>query len=563
MTKARDIADFKFENIVDTGTEGTKVASGTTAQRGSTTGQWRYNTDTGFFEGRNTDGTFSSLEPTPTIISSDTSEVDSQAGGNITIRVTGTNFVTGGTIKFRGSDATEITASTSSFINASTYDATIARSSFVNSKEPYDIRYISSTGLIATLDNVINVDSSPTWTTSSGSLGNVNEGSSVNLSVSATDADGDTIAYSETGGTVLSSAGFSLNSSTGAITGTAPSVSSDTTYSFNLRATANTKTVDRAFSFVVKDLYGLPSAYQTFVNGRTSGTVYYVSSSQGSDSNNGTSKSTPFQTLAKCAETVGNNDTVVLAPETFTLTGNHYGMGEGYYCISAYKGTGTTGITTEKTNVWFVGHPNKTKVITKDLGSQLRDHHFCMLSSSSGALGIIMERELFGGSSNFSNNYMYAIFKGNDGFQGSGSTSTAPYILNCVLKNASQSPTLSGDSADLGVNKFSWVYDNPLAKHYQISNSTIHNANQSSWDGSYNGQNNAVDASHLLLSGSYANESQVSLSSVESGQTLNTTNWHRNSQTASQTDTNNRGVYSGTYNWAGVSYPSTAFSGNW
>ena len=43
MTKARDIADFKFENIVDTGTAGTKVASGTTAQRGSTIGQFRFN----------------------------------------------------------------------------------------------------------------------------------------------------------------------------------------------------------------------------------------------------------------------------------------------------------------------------------------------------------------------------------------------------------------------------------------------------------------------------------------------------------------------------------------
>ena len=66
MTKARDIADFKFENIVDTGTEGTKVASGTTAQRGSTTGQWRYNTTTGFFEGRGA-SQFSTLEPTPTV----------------------------------------------------------------------------------------------------------------------------------------------------------------------------------------------------------------------------------------------------------------------------------------------------------------------------------------------------------------------------------------------------------------------------------------------------------------------------------------------------------------
>jgi hypothetical protein len=53
MTKARDIADFKFENITDIGTEGTRVASGTTAQRGSTAGQWRFNTTTGKFEGRN------------------------------------------------------------------------------------------------------------------------------------------------------------------------------------------------------------------------------------------------------------------------------------------------------------------------------------------------------------------------------------------------------------------------------------------------------------------------------------------------------------------------------
>ena len=50
MTKARDIADFKFENIVDTGTEGTKVATGTTGQRGSTQGQIRFNTTTGLAE---------------------------------------------------------------------------------------------------------------------------------------------------------------------------------------------------------------------------------------------------------------------------------------------------------------------------------------------------------------------------------------------------------------------------------------------------------------------------------------------------------------------------------
>jgi hypothetical protein len=65
MTKARDLSkllstangkiaganlDVSFENIADTGTEGTKVASGTTAQRGSTTGQLRFNTTTGLAE---------------------------------------------------------------------------------------------------------------------------------------------------------------------------------------------------------------------------------------------------------------------------------------------------------------------------------------------------------------------------------------------------------------------------------------------------------------------------------------------------------------------------------
>ena len=91
MTKARDIADFKFENITDTGTEGTKVATGTTAQRGSTTGQWRYNTTTGFFEGRNTNGTFSTLEPAPSIASTDVTEIDTDTGGNITI-IQGSSF---------------------------------------------------------------------------------------------------------------------------------------------------------------------------------------------------------------------------------------------------------------------------------------------------------------------------------------------------------------------------------------------------------------------------------------------------------------------------------------
>mgnify|MGYP001247956941 CR=1 FL=1 len=246
MTKARDIADFKFEDIVDTGTAGTKVASGTTAQRGSTTGQWRYNTTTGFFEGRNTDGSFSTLEPTPTIISTDVTDIDTQVSGNITIRVTGTNFTTGGTIKFIANDATEVTATTSTFVNSSNYDAVVARSSFTNAKEPYDVRFVSSSGLQATLDNHINVDSAPVWSTAAGSLGNVTVGESASKTVTATDADGDTIAYSKVSGGFPT--GMSLNTSTGVISGTVSGGAS--TYNFDMRATAGSKTTDRSFSII-------------------------------------------------------------------------------------------------------------------------------------------------------------------------------------------------------------------------------------------------------------------------------------------------------------------------
>jgi hypothetical protein len=104
MTKARTIANLGtgFTNISDTGTEGTKVATGTTAQRGSTTGQWRYNSTTNFFEGINSSGGISSLEPDPTVLSIDDGEVDSAGGGNQTIVITGTNFSSGGVISFVG-----------------------------------------------------------------------------------------------------------------------------------------------------------------------------------------------------------------------------------------------------------------------------------------------------------------------------------------------------------------------------------------------------------------------------------------------------------------------------
>ena len=267
MTRARDLSKLlgtanngvipnsnlgvSFENISDTGTAGTKVASGTTNQRGSTAGQIRFNTTTGlaeYYDGAN----FKSIDAPPTVTAVSPLEVDSQAGGNVTFTITGTNFGSGAVAKFIGNDATEITASTTTVTNSTTISAVVAKSSFVSAKEPYDVKIINGSSLSATLDNQINVDTSPTWITASGQIGgSIFEVDTVNTSVTATDTDGDTIVYSVQSGTLP--AGLSLNSSTGAITGTSSSVNSDTTSSFTLRATANSKTADRAFNIIIKN----------------------------------------------------------------------------------------------------------------------------------------------------------------------------------------------------------------------------------------------------------------------------------------------------------------------
>lgn len=255
MTKARDIADFKFENIVDTGTEGIKVATGTTAQRGTTVGQFRYNSDLGKFEGRNAEG-FVPIEGFPTVSSIDVSnvtEAEISTGKDITI--TGTNFDTGVTVKFVGQDGTEY-ASPSVTRNSSTSLTARITSGVNNANEPYDVSVSNPNGLSAVLSNCFDVDGKPVWNTASGNLTSVTEQQSFSTSATATDPEGDTVSYSETGGTVLSDNSLTLNSSTGGITGTAPSVSADTTLTFSLRATSGTNISDRSFNIIILNVDG-------------------------------------------------------------------------------------------------------------------------------------------------------------------------------------------------------------------------------------------------------------------------------------------------------------------
>ena len=73
-----------FTNVSDAGTEGTKIASGTTAQRGSTTGQLRYNTDLARFEARGASN-FVGFATPPTITGISPTTLNADGGETVVI----------------------------------------------------------------------------------------------------------------------------------------------------------------------------------------------------------------------------------------------------------------------------------------------------------------------------------------------------------------------------------------------------------------------------------------------------------------------------------------------
>ena len=249
MTKARDIADFKFENITDTGTEGTKVASGTTAQRGSTQGQIRFNSTTGlaeYYDGTN----FKAIDIAPLVSSINVSTItQAQIDANFDLVITGSNFASGATVKFIGNDGTVYTSPTVT-VNSDSQITARVNSTIDASKEPFDVQVISASGLASSKEDAFNINASPTWNTASGNLGTINDNAdATHFTLSATDPEGGTVSYTESTSN-LTGAGLAL-SSAGAITGNPNDVTSDTTVSFSVNASDGTNTTNRAFNIIV------------------------------------------------------------------------------------------------------------------------------------------------------------------------------------------------------------------------------------------------------------------------------------------------------------------------
>lgn len=244
-----DLRDFTGKNRVFTGTDSITVPSGTTAQRVDGTAKVRYNTSTAvleYYDGSawillDTDPTLSSVSPT---------NVTESGGTNVDFTITGDNFSSGMTVTFIGSNASNFNASTVTLDSETQLTATVARSNFNNTGEPYDIKVVKVSGLLAQLDNQINFNATPTWSTAAGNIATVADGarSGFSTSVSASDADGNSLTYSLQSGSLPGGASLASN---GTISGNLTGVGSNTTYTFTIRVTDGSNTADRTFNIVV------------------------------------------------------------------------------------------------------------------------------------------------------------------------------------------------------------------------------------------------------------------------------------------------------------------------
>ena len=168
------------------------------------------------------------------------------------LTIAGTNFVSIPKVEFIKTTGAIIVAPTVSFTSATSLNATTGTTLTAGT---YYVRVINHDGgTVTTSSAILTISAAPAWVTSSGSLGSVDAGGSVNFTVDATDAT----SYAKQSGTFPG--GVTINSSTGVISGTETGSSATTTYTFTIRATdAEAQTSDREFSITIS--HGLSQGF--------------------------------------------------------------------------------------------------------------------------------------------------------------------------------------------------------------------------------------------------------------------------------------------------------------
>jgi len=199
----------------------------------------------------------------PTISSISPSLVASDGSTLHNITITGTGFSTSPTVSFVDTNGVIYTAGTVTR-NSSTEIVATTTANMIAANDPHDVKVTNTNGLAATLEDALDMGSTPTFVTASGSLGTIYDaGRSETLSVTITDPDSTgTIEVSVSVGSLPTGASISQAQTPGqtiaSISGFS-AVGSETTSTFTLSATDGANTTTRQYTITVQ-----PPQYQSF-----------------------------------------------------------------------------------------------------------------------------------------------------------------------------------------------------------------------------------------------------------------------------------------------------------
>ena len=207
--------------------------------------------------------TVSSVSPTNVLTGDGT--------GNATFTITGTNL-TGASAVLVTNGGAEVDFDTVTVDSSTQITGVITNSSLTNANEPYDVRVFGSNGLQATLRNQINVDASPIFNTAAGSLGSIQELTTIStIDIEAYDPDSaGNVTFEIQSGSLPPGLSASTVNENGVtkyrITGTlSTDRASSVTTNFTLRAAdAASNTTSRAFSITE-----IPSGIESFTSSGT------------------------------------------------------------------------------------------------------------------------------------------------------------------------------------------------------------------------------------------------------------------------------------------------------
>ena len=196
-----------------------------------------------------------------------TNAISGDGTGNYTFVIAGTGF-TGASASLINNSGGSVSFDTTSVDSDSQITGVIAKSSLPGTGEPYDIRVSAASGLASTLENQINVDQQPVYSTAAGSLGTVTHGARTGFTTTVVAADpesGGDVVYTLESGSLPAGASLTSTSSGAVISGNLTAVGSNTTSNFTIRAKdVNSNTSDRAFSITVN-----AAQYQSFTSSGT------------------------------------------------------------------------------------------------------------------------------------------------------------------------------------------------------------------------------------------------------------------------------------------------------